>query len=584
MAKILVIEDELSIRENILELLDMREFDVIGAENGSVGLKMAMEQSPDLIICDVTMPEMDGYSVLKALRENPSTANIPFIFLTARADRLDMRAGMELGADDYLVKPCLPAELLKAITIRLEKQQRQQQYYLNNIKQPKVIAEPIDCDPLTELPTRVSLENLFQRFIQKVYGTYSPVFLPPNSSQKVPIFCLGLERFNRINDSLGYEMGDFLLKSFALRLSESVGDSGIVARLNGDQFAVILSPVKNKETAAQKAQIIQNHLSLPFQVHNTQVFITASIGIAFYPDNGQDIDKLLQLAKKAMNYARRQGGNRCEIYSPTFASDTDDWLALETDLRYAIDREELRLHYQPQVSLQTGQIVGCEALLRWYHPERGLISPAKFIPIAEQTGIIEVIGEWVLKTACRQLKQWHENNFKFLRVGVNLSGRQFTQPNLCERIAAILEESGIHPKYLDLELTESSLVQNAELATRRLQAIKSIGVKISIDDFGTGYSSLSYLQKFPFDILKIDQCFINNISDNPKNTAITTALILMAHQMNLKVIAEGVETPGQLDFLCRHNCDEMQGYLFGKPVSASEFQQLLSANKCLQLP
>lgn len=584
MAKILVIEDELSIRENILELLEMRNFEVIGAENGSVGLKMAMEQSPDLIICDVTMPEMDGYSVLKALRENPGTANIPFIFLTARADRIDMRTGMELGADDYLIKPCLPAELLKAIKIRLEKQQRQQQYYLKNIKQSNIITEPIDYDPLTQLPTRISLENLFQEFIQKVYQIDSPAFVPPNTTQKIPIFCLGLERFNRINDSLGYELGDFLLKSVALRLSESVGDFGIVARLNGDQFALILSPVESKKTTGQKAEIIQKNLSLPFQVQNTEVFITASIGISFYPDNEKDIDKLLQLAKKGMNYAKAQGGNRWEFYSPNLASETEDWLSLETDLRYAIERQELCLHYQPQVSLQTGQIVGCEALLRWYHPQRGLISPAKFIPLAEQSGLIEVIGEWVLETACRQLKEWHEKGFGFLGIGVNLSGRQFTQPNLCERIADILQKTGIHPNYLDLELTESSLVQNAELATRRLQAIKSIGIKISIDDFGTGYSSLSYLQKFPFDILKIDQCFINNITRNPKNIAITTALISMAHQMNLKIIAEGVETPVQLEFLCRHNCDEMQGYLFSKPVIASEFQQLMTNKKYLQLP
>lgn len=581
MTKILVIEDEVSIRENILELLYIREFDVIGAENGSVGLKMAREQSPDLIICDVTMPEMDGYSVLKALRENPSTANIPFIFLTARADRLDMRAGMELGADDYLIKPCLPAELIKAITIRLEKHQRQQQYYLNNIQKSNAITESVDSDTLTELPTRVSLETRFQKFIQNIYGISS---FPPNSQHKIPVLCLGLERFNRINDSLGYELGDFLLKSVGGRLSESVGSNGIVFRLNGDQFALILPPVQETKTAAEKAQIIQSQLSQPFVLQNTEVFLSASIGIALYPDNGKELDKLLQLAKKAMHYAKRQGGNRYELYSPNFESDTDDWLALETDLRYAIQRQELRLNYQPQVSLQTGQIIGCEALLRWYHTKRGLISPAKFIPIAEQTGIIDVIGEWVLKTACLQLKEWHKNGFEFLRVGVNLSGRQFAQPNLCERIAAILQETGIHPNYLDLELTESSLVQNPELANNRLQSIKAIGVKISIDDFGTGYSSLSYLQKFPFDILKIDQCFINNITDNPKNTAITTALISMAHQMNLKVIAEGVETPGQLEFLCRHNCNEMQGYLFSKPVSASEFHQLLLNKKCLQIP
>ncbi|MBD2043446.1 EAL domain-containing response regulator [Microcoleus sp. FACHB-672] len=586
MPKILVIEDEELIRENILELLELEAFEAIGAENGLIGFQRATEELPDLIICDVMMPEMDGHSVLNALRNDPSTATIPFIFLTARTDRLDVRAGMDLGADDYLTKPCTPDELLRAIATRLKKSAALQKQYDTQLNQASTrLNNLLYFDSLTKIPNRLSLQDRFNQNIAAL-AAKDPDKSPTKNleSLTLPILCVGLDRFSRINETLGYEFGDLLLKAVADRLTNRVSEGSIVARLNADQFAIILAPVEHKKAAAESVQILQHNLCRPFFINGREVFVTPSIGVAFYPRHGSELDKLLQYAKKAMDQVKQQGGNGCEFYTPAFPVGDSDQLALETELRYALEGEELALHYQPQVSLQTGKIVGCEALLRWHHPVRGSISPAKFIPLAEETGLIEPIGEWVLSTACRQTQAWQANGYESLRVAVNLSGRQFTQLNLRQRVVEILAQTNFNPEYLDLELTEGTLVQNPEVAIRQLDALKAIGVQIAIDDFGTGYSSLSYLRQFPFDILKIDRCFVSNLHKDAKNTAITTALIQLAHQLNLKVIAEGVETEAELAFLYQHQCDEIQGYYFSRPVPSSEFEKLLAGGNRLQLP
>jgi len=339
-----------------------------------------------------------------------------------------------------------------------------------------------------------------------------------------------------------------------------------------------------KKDVAGVAQTILTSLSQTFELANQELFITASIGIALYPRDGTKIEQLLNHANTAMTQAKQHGGDQYQFYTAAFNIGSSERLALQSSLRHALERQELLVYYQPQVNLKTGKIVGTEALVRWQHPERGLVSPDKFIPIAEETGLIVPIGEWVLKTACQQTKIWQDAGFKALRVAVNLSSRQFSQIDLRHQLVAILMETGLDPKYIELELTESMLVQNTEVAIRRLNALKSLGVEIAIDDFGTGYSSLSYLQQFPFDILKIDRCFIRNITENPSNSAITKAIIEMAKTLNLKLVAEGVETESELSFVCQHQCDGMQGYLFSRPLPAHEFQQLLISNKCLPLP
>jgi diguanylate cyclase (GGDEF)-like protein len=575
MKKILVIEDEEFVRENILELLDAEGFEVISAENGRIGVDLAKAMTPDLILCDVMMPGLDGYGVLTALRQESVTAAVPFIFLTAKAAKTDFRQGMELGADDYITKPFTRAELLGAIASRLKKQAAVQDRYHTELQQAKdQLSYLIHHDSLTNLPNRLSLRERFKQ-IQPT----------ATSNQKlVTVLCLGLDRFNQINDNLGHSYGDLLLKAVAERITACIGSQDTVARLDAEQFAIILATIEHKKEAANVAQTILDKLSQTFVLAGQEIFITASIGIALYPRDGAEIEQLLSHANMAMLQSKHQGGDQYQHYTAAYNIGSSDRLALQTSLRYALEREEFIVYYQPQVNLKTGQIVGAEALVRWQHPDRGLVPPDKFIPLAEETGLIIPIGEWVLQTACKQTKLWQTEGFPSLRVAVNLSSRQFSQIDLRKQLIQILMETGLEPQYVELELTESMLVENTEVAIRRLNALKALGVEIAIDDFGTGYSSLSYLQQFPFNILKIDRCFIRNITENSNNAAITKAIIQMAKSLNLKLVAEGVETEAELSFICQHQCDAMQGYLFSRPVPGQEFEQLLTTGKQLSLP
>ncbi|MFP4119993.1 MAG: EAL domain-containing protein [Coleofasciculus sp.] len=566
MKKILVIEDEELVRENILELLDAEGLAGIGATNGYNGIDLAKVEKPDLIICDVMMPGLDGYTVLKTLRQETTFATTPFIFLTAKAAKADFRQGMELGADDYLTKPFTRAELLGAIATRFKKQQQ----YRSELEQAK---DQLDYlmyhDSLTNLPNQLSLREQFKQ-------------IKLNHDQPLmTIMCVGLDRFNQINDDLGHSVGDRLLQAVAQRLVNGVTSEDYVARLGSGQFALILPTTPHKKDAVFVAQTLLEQFSQTFAIDHQEIFVTASIGMALYPRDGRDIEQLLNQANKAMFQAKQQGGNCHQFYSIALSKGTSDRVALKTSLRYALERDELQVYYQPQLDLETGKIIGAEALLRWEHPERGLVSPIKFIPLAEETGLILPIGEWVLKTACQQTRHWQKVGYPNLRIAVNLSGRQFQQLDLRHRLVKIFTETGLRPEYLELELTESMLVENTDVAIRRLQALKALGVEIAIDDFGTGYSSLSYLQQFPFDTLKIDRCFIRNIQDNPSQAAITQAIIEMANTLNLKLVAEGVETEAELSFVVQHHCHAMQGYLFSKPLPAKAFESLLFSEKAL---
>ncbi|MEG4962066.1 MULTISPECIES: EAL domain-containing response regulator [unclassified Microcoleus] len=410
MLKILVIEDDELIRETLLQLLESHSYRVIAAENGRVGVQMALSEIPDLILCDVQMPELDGYDVLRTLRQNSLAATIPFIFLTAQSDKTDFRRGMELGADDYLTKPFTKAELLGAIASRVLKRQ--------TITQPLTVA----------------------------------------------------------------------LHQAEARLKDLVNDSTKVTTLSPEKFA------------------------------------------------------------------------------------------LEALLRHALAQGEFQVYYQPQVNIATGQVIGAEALVRWQNPDRGIISPGEFIPLAEETGLIIQIGEWVLLSACAQAASWLAAGFSPFTISVNLSARQLSDPELKARIVQILETTGLEPANLELEMTESALVENATVAGATLNQLKALGIRIAIDDFGTGYATLGYLKQFAFDSLKIDRIFVRNANEDTQNAAITTAVILLGHSLNMTVIAEGVETEAELDFLKQHQCDIMQGYLFSRPEPAAIIESMLVAD------
>jgi EAL domain-containing protein (putative c-di-GMP-specific phosphodiesterase class I) len=354
-----------------------------------------------------------------------------------------------------------------------------------------------------------------------------------------------------------------------------------LARFASDEFAFLLKQVRSADEAAELARKFQNLLDAAFEVDEQELYVTASVGIGLYPHDGASAQVLMKNAGAALYRAKQQGGNNFQFYTADMNERALQRLALENSMRSGLERKEFKVYYQPQVSINTGQVVGMEALVRWQHPDLGLVSPSEFIPLAEDTGLIEHLGEWVLRTACAQTKAWHDDGFTALHVAVNLSPRQFQQPDLLLMIERLLKETGLNPNSLELEVTESSVMKNAESAINTLRELKARGIKISIDDFGSGYSSLSYLKHLPIDALKIDQSFVIDMTSDPKDAAIVMATIQLAHSLQLKVTAEGVETEEQLRFLRLLRCDEMQGYLFCRPLTDEAFAQLLHEGRSL---
>lgn len=415
-------------------------------------------------------------------------------------------------------------------------------------------------DALTGLPNR----RLFDKRVEAaIDGTNV------NEGEKLCLMFLDLDRFKYVNDSLGHSIGDKLLKYVSAKLGNCLGDGATFSRQGGDEFTILLERT-TKEEARAVAQRILDTLAEPFIIEGTDIFITTSVGMSFYPDDGEDVGVLLSKADVAMYQAKKQGRNNFQKYDVLLDKKAFEKLQIENELRKALERNEFELHYQPIINLCTNKLTGAEALIRWNNEKCGNVSPQQFIPIAEETGMIVAIGEWVLKTALLQLKEWHLNGMADLTMSVNLSIRQFYQPNLIQMISETLAETGVDPKFLTIEVTES-MTMDVETASVILHELKKLGVNISIDDFGTGYSSLSYLKRFPIDHLKIDRCFIRDITDNKSDENIATTIILMAHNLGLSVIAEGVETEGQLQLLKQHRCNAAQGYLFSKPVPAEEF-------------
>ena len=391
---------------------------------------------------------------------------------------------------------------------------------------------------------------------------------------------LDLDRFKPINDSLGHAAGDRMLKEMATRLLGCVAEDDTVARMGGDEFTLLLQPRVNREMALNRAihvaeQILAS-LVKPFVLEGREFFVTASIGIALSPQDGNELSQLMKNADTAMYHAKERGKNNFQFYQADMNASALERLELESDLRHALEQNEFVLYYQPQFSGDGKRLTGAEALLRWRHPRRGLVPPGDFIPVLEELGLVVDVGDWVISEACRQLKTWHQNKVRVPKVSVNISARQFSDGQLGERIATILKDTGLPPACLELELTESILMREVNEAMQILASLKNLGLSIAVDDFGTGYSSLNYLKQFPIDVLKIDRTFVDGLPSGEQDAQIARAIIAMAHSLNLAVIAEGVETHEQLDFLREHGCDEVQGYLFGRPMPANRFEAQFS--------
>jgi diguanylate cyclase (GGDEF)-like protein len=399
----------------------------------------------------------------------------------------------------------------------------------------------------------------------------------------VALLFLDLDRFKIINDSLGHSFGDLLLIQVATRLKKEMREQDTVARVGGDEFIIVLTSLNSVAELGSIAARIVESVSNEFMVKGRSLGVTCSLGISVFPEHGQDGETLIKNADSAMYCAKEKGSNTLCFFTDEMNTRVMERLTLENSLRSAIDREQLFLLYQPQVNIATGEVTGLEALVRWQHPALGLVMPDKFIKVAENSGLITPIGEWVLKTACSQIMKWRVEGLPVVPVAVNVSAVQFRQEGFSELIKRVLHETGLDPQYLELELTESLLLSNADVMFGVLKNLKDAGLKLVIDDFGTGYSSLSYLRQFPVTKLKIDRSFIRDVAVNPDDAAITIAIINMAKGLSLKVIAEGVEDEAQLSFLREHECDEFQGYYFSRPLSAQDVANTLRKPLILNL-
>jgi diguanylate cyclase (GGDEF)-like protein len=395
---------------------------------------------------------------------------------------------------------------------------------------------------------------------------------------------IDLDRFKFVNDSMGHKAGDVLLMTVAARLRSSLRDTDTVARLSGDEFVVILSQHEDQPLTADIVQRVMDSVAQPVMLGPKEFFVTCSIGVAAYPSDGTPPESLIEHADIAMYRAKKLGRNNFQFYTPAMNEESLERVRIESALRNALERNEFVLHYQPQVDLKTGRIVGMEALIRWKHPELGMVPPSRFVGVAEDTGLIVPIGAWVMRTAAAQNKAWQDAGLGRLRVAVNVSARQFSAADLVPGIEQVLLDTGLDPSCLELELTESLFMSDVTPAVELLHRMKSLGVQLSIDDFGTGYSSFSYLSRFPIDVLKIDRSFVNDITHDANDAAIVASIIALAHNLRLSVIAEGVETAEQLDYLRHQGCDEMQGYYFSRPLPAQEFEQLLRQHRSLAAP
>jgi diguanylate cyclase (GGDEF)-like protein len=481
----------------------------------------------------------------------------------------EIRAAEAQGAsDDHILMLQQANAHLVTASIEAHKLTEQVQDVKDNLE------HLVHHDVLTDLPNRTLLQDRLGQAIE----------LARRQGRRLAVMSMDLDQFKHINDSLGHAVGDQLLQSVARRLVGSVRQSDTVSRQGGDEFVLLLPYIERAEDAMLSAQKVLAALAPPHHIDGHELHISASIGISIYPEDGQDAETLIKNADSAMYHAKENGRDNYKFFEQSMNVRAVERQFIEASLRHALERQEFVLHYQPKINLLSGAIVGVEALIRWQHPQRGWVLPAQFVPIAEDCGLILPIGRWVLREACRQARAWQDAGLPPITIAANTSALEFRARDFLENVRMTLEESRLEPRYLELELTESVLMRDAEATGSLLRALAGLGIKLAVDDFGTGYSSLSYLRQFPIDTLKIDQSFVSRMSHNPDDAAIVSAVISMAKALRLHVIAEGVETAEQLAFLLAQHCDEGQGYFFGRPMAAEALAVLLQTGVSPSLP
>lgn len=693
-ATILIVDDDVHVRDLLEVLLQNQGYETLTAESGEQALAMVDARAPDLILLDIMMPGMDGYEVASVLKAGKGTANIPIIMLSALDEQGARLSGLEAGAEEYLSKPVESAELwlrvrnllrlkafgdyLKSHSMILEDQLQQRTIDLERFRTVMDASEDAiflinrNTMSLIEFNRRAcqllgytaeelahktpaelgetSMENLEVVYDQIIAGKgpsepletqirdksgrdveveihrqayrtgedwvivgivrditqrkesdqrlltmahYDTLTGLPNrdlfftslqmgltqaavNRWKLATLTVNLDGFKNINETWGHVLGDQVLLEVSHRLSECINASDTLGRVDGDQFALILMIRVGQPDTRQTLERIRKALRVPFMVEGQSIVMTASIGIALYPEDGEDARELVRHAYTAMNSAKKIGPDTYRFYTAQMNADVSARLDLEAALRDAVEKQAFEIVYQPKLSLVTGRICGLEALLRWPRPGQQGVSPAVFVPVLESLGLIGEVGNWVVDRVCAQIAHWQRTGLGLFQVAVNVSGQQISNSSLVADIRQALTNHRVAPQWLEVELTESSLMENTSHTIATLETLKANGVSISIDDFGTGYSSLAYLRRFPIDKLKIDIAFIREVTSNPQDAAIARAIIELAHSLGLKVIAEGVETPEQLAFLRDNQCDQIQGYLISKPLPLAELETFLS--------
>lgn len=686
----LIVDDDATMRLLLVRTLRNEGFECRQAVNGREGVDAFMERTPDIVLLDVLMPELDGYGACDLMRQAPGGQHTPIVMLTGLEDTESIDRAFQQGATDFISKPIqwgvfrhriryimrasrafadltrnqaslADAQRLAKLgswegdprshTLRCSEEMRRIMGFEScEATLDQIVTRFQDEDQLRVRSAldrvlsganfegegaRVVLQDGSVRYVRlqalatrdaqgavtHVSGTVQDVteikeaeerirFLAhhdgvtelPNRTAFIErtqhmvthcrrnatlfaVLTLGIDHFKRVNDTLGQTVGNDLLRAIAQRLSEVIRPADVImlsddmsrslARFGGDEFSALIANLAQFHDAARIANRLLSAIRAPFHVNGQELFLSASIGLAVYPTDGEDPETLLRNAGAAMHFAKEQGRDNYQFYSRGMNASALEKLAMEGQLRRALERNEFVLHYQPKVDPHTGHSCGVEALLRWKHPDLGMVPPGQFIPIAEQTGLIIPIGDWVLTQACRQAQEWISDGRPPISMAVNIASPHF-RADLAGSVVRALQSSQLDPGLLELEMTESMLMQNIDATLRTLDALKAMGVKLSLDDFGTGYSSLSYLKRFPLDTLKIDRSFIQGLPDDGEDAAITQAILAMAHSLGLSVVAEGVETLAQLEFLQQHHCDLVQGFLFSKPRPPEEIPALLA--------
>ncbi len=577
---IFVVDDDLASRVLMRASLEKSGFQVAEAEDGLIAVSEFEQLQPDAILLDVMMPKLDGFDTCRAIRKLSGGEHTPILMVTGLEDIDAIHRSFNSGATDFITKPINWAVL----NYRVKYMLRASEAFYDVIDKQKQIQELAFFDQLTGLANRTMFMDTLEITLAEA----------TDQESQLAVLFMDLDRFKTVNDTLGHQAGDILLKNVAERISASIRETDpfgrmkkmpyskrYISRFGGDEFTIMLPHLKDPDDAGLVAKRINEALNESFQINNHEIFISASIGISIFPLDGTTAEVLMQHADLAMYHTKEKGKNSFQFYKKSLNIKAEERLEFENDVHKAVIGEEFILYYQPQVSMTDGTIIGAEALTRWNHASRGMVSPAEFIPAIEELGLIIPFTDWVIRQTGQQQLDWKQENLLPTRIAMNVSSKHFVDQNIPAKITEILQTHSLNAEFLELELTESVLAQQNSETIAVLQKIKDLGLSISVDDFGTGYSSLVYLKTFPIDIVKIDRFFIVDILTSQQDAAIVKAIIAMAHSMEMKVIAEGIEEQEQFDLLKKMGCDYGQGFLFSPAVPPETFAKMIKDNTSL---